>query len=192
MLSCILNKRELKVVALSEKSNEEELLGWQIPNVLFPLAVIAFSLLSYLLFTKLFNWTSFFNLLVNGSILMAAFNRMSSMISYASKIELDKNNAKKLGINLRNIKMKIIGYSVFLVLFIAVLYSYQVIHKPFEENGIIFLQFLFSCFFFWGAVDATKIAYLFQEAFLQNSYLLSIELEQQSIKETPEDNDIQF
>jgi hypothetical protein len=33
MLSCCLNKQETKVVDLSEKSNSEELLGWEIPNV---------------------------------------------------------------------------------------------------------------------------------------------------------------
>ena len=82
MLSCCLNKQETKVVDLSEKSNSEELLGWEIPNVLFPLAVIIFSLFAYVILNKAFDWLTFFNLLVNGSILMAAFNRMSSMITY--------------------------------------------------------------------------------------------------------------
>lgn len=195
MLSYCLNKQETSVVSLSKKSNGEELLSWQIPNVLFPLAVIAFSLVIYVLTSlssKSFEWFTLWSLLVNGSILMAAFNRMSSMISYTSKIEFDANNAKKLGINLRNVKMKIQTYSIFLVLLIASFYSYQVINKPFDNGCEIVIQFIFSGLFFLFAIDATKVAFLLQEAFLSNTYLISIELEQQSIKETPKDNDIKF
>ncbi len=192
MLSFILNKQESRVVALSKESNGEELLGWQIPNVFFPLVVIAFSLIAYALLGKNFDWVSFFNLLVNGSILMAAFNRMSSMISYTSKIEFDANNAKKLGINLRNVKMKISGYSIFLVLFIAILYSHQVINKPFDKVCIIVIQFFASSLFFWSAIDATKVAFLLQEAFLRSTYETSFKLEQQLINETPLNNDIKF
>lgn len=195
MLSYCLNKQEASVVSLSKKSNGEELLSWQIPNVLFPLAVIAFSLIIYVLTSlssKNFEWSTLCSLLVNGSILMTAFNRMSSMISYTSKIEFDANNAKKLGINLRNVKMKMQTYSFFLVLLIASFYSYQVINRPLDNVCEILIQFIFSGLFFLFAIDATKVAFLLQEAFLSNTYLISLELEQQSIKETPTDNDIKF
>jgi hypothetical protein len=192
MLSCLLSNKENKVVSLSKEKNEDELISWKIPNVLFPLSVIVFSIISYVLFGNDLKLKSLFNLLINGSVLMASFNRMSSMLNYISKIELKKENAKKLGINVKNVKMKVIGYSFILILFIASFYSYQVINKPFESNGVIFLQIVISGLFFWWAIDATKIAFFLQEAFLTNTYLLSFELEQQSLKETPEDNDIKF
>lgn len=190
MLSYCLNKQEIKVVHLSKQSNNEELLGWKIPNVLFPLAVIVFSLIAYTILTKKFDWLTFFNLLVNGSILMAAFNRMGSMITYASKIEFV--DAKKLGINLRNVKMKIFIYSIILVLFISLFYSHQVINKPFDNAYTIIFQLIISGLFFWFAIDATKVAFLLQEAFLKGAYELSVRIEQELVIQTPEDNDIKF
>ncbi|MNE10980.1 hypothetical protein D3C80_1037190 [compost metagenome] len=190
MLSYCLNKQENLVINLSQKSNEEELLGWKIPNILFPLAVIVFSLFAYVFLSKMFDWLTFFNLLVNGSILMAAFNRMSSMITYTSKIEFE--DSKKLGINLRNVKMKISGYSIILVLFIALLYSHQVINKPFNNACTIIFQLVISVLFFWFAIDATKVAFLMQEAFLKSTYETSFRIEQNLINQTPEDNDIRF
>jgi hypothetical protein len=190
MLSFCLNSQESKVVALSKKTNEEVLLSWEIPNVLFPLVVIVFSLVAYLFLTKKFDWLTFSNLLVNGSILMAAFNRMSSMITYTSKIEFV--DSKKLGINLRNIKMKITGYSFVLVLFISLFYSHQVINKPFDTTCTIFFQFLISTLFFWSAIDATKVAFLMQEALLKSAYETGFRMEQEAINQTPPDNDINF
>ena len=190
MLSCCLNKQETKVVDLSEKSNSEELLGWEIPNVLFPLAVIIFSLFAYVILNKAFDWLTFFNLLVNGSILMAAFNRMSSMITYTSKIEFV--DAKKLGINLRNVKMKISVYSIILVLFISLFYSHQVINKPFDNACAILIQLAVSGLFFWSAIDATKVAFLLQEALLKSAYETSFRMEQDLVTQTPEDNYIKF
>lgn len=193
MLSCLLNKQESKVIELSEQHNEDELLGWQIPNIFFPLIVIGVSLLAYGFLTPKgkFEWLSLFNLLVNGSILMTSFNRMSSMISYFSKIEFIESK-KRLGINLRNVKMKILAYSLFLVLIITVLYSYQVIYKPFTESCIILTQLILSGLLFWCSIDATKVAFLLQDAFLNNTYELSFKAEMQSVSQTPPPDDIKF
>jgi hypothetical protein len=192
MLKYILNDQESKVISLSEKHNEEELLGWKIPNVFFPLCVIIFSLFAYwiLIPKDKFDWITFFNLLVNGSVLMAAFNRMSSMISYYSKI--DFTDSKRLGINIRNVRMKIMIYSFFLILGIALVYSNQVINKPFNDGCVILFQFILSALLFWFSIDATKIAFLLQEAFLKNTYELAFRLQMQSVTQTPPTDDIQF
>lgn len=192
MLNYFLSKQEINVISLSEKHNHDEMLAWKLPNVFFPLMVILFSLLAYWLLIpkEKFQWITFFNLLVNGSILMAAFNRMSSMIAYFSKIEFTDSN--RLGINLKNFKMKIFGYSIFLVLFIAFMYSYQVIYKPFYDERLIFFQFIISVLLFWFSLDATKIAYLLQEAFLNNTYELAFRLQMQAVTQNPPTDDIQF
>ena len=192
MLTYLLNKQESNLVSLSKKDNKEELLGWKIPNVLFPLTVIVFSLIAYWGFTpnEKFDGITFFNLLVNGSILIAAFNRMSSLITYYSKIEFV--DSKKLKINLRNIKMKIFGYIIFLVLAIASVYSYQVINRPFDEVHTIFIQFTLSGLFFWFSIDATKVTFLLQDAFLNNTYELNFRTQMQSVTQTPTSDEIQY
>lgn len=192
MVSIFLNPDENKLISVSEKDNKEDLISWKIPNVLFPLIVIVFSLIAYILFIpgEKQSCKEFFNLLLNGSVPMVAFNRMSSIINYFSKIEF--NDAKKLGINLKNLKMKILFYLIVLILAIIVLYCYQVINRPFEISCLTFLQLLFSGLLVWFAADVTKISFLLQETLLTNTYELSFRKAQQSITETPENNDIQF
>ena len=192
MLSVFLKKEETSLISISERDNNEELLNWKIPNVLFPLIVIAVSLVAYGIFipNDRKNWIDFFNLLLNGSIPMIAFNRMSSIISYFSKIEF--SDAKKLGINLKNLRMKILLYIIILIVSIVILYSFQVINKPFQISCIIVVQRIASGLLFWFSVDATKVAFLLQESLLKNTYELSFRKEMDSINQTPSSNDINF
>jgi hypothetical protein len=192
MLSIFLNKAEASLISFSAKDNNEELLNWKIPNVLFPLIVVAVSLIAYVIFvpSDQKNLTGFFNLLLNGSIPMVAFNRMSSIVSYFSKIEF--SDAKKLGINLNNLRMKILLYIIILILAIIFIYSFQVINKPFELSCLTLVQLILSGLVFWFSVDATKVAFLLQESLLTNTYEISFRNEQKLINQTPTDNDIKF
>lgn len=192
MLSIFLKKEETQLITLSEKDNNEELLNWKIPNVLFPLIVIAVSLLAYGVFipNEKKDWTDFFNLMLNGSILMVAFNRMSSIVSYFSKIEF--SDAQKLGVNLKNLRMKILTYIIILILLIIFFYCFQVINRPFKLSCFIAVQLILSGLLFWFSVNATKIAFLLQESLLKNTYELSFRKEMNSIQQTPTSNDISF
>jgi hypothetical protein len=192
MVSIFLRQNEKSLISKSEKDNTEELINWKIPNLLFPLIVIAVSLIAYGIFIPYDNknWPDFFNLLLNGSIPMVAFNRMSSIVSYFSKIEF--SDAKKLGISLKNLRMKILSYIIGLILAIIFLYSYQVINRPFEFSCLTVIQLIISGFLFWFSADVTKVAYLLQETLLNNTYEVSFKKAQQTITETPQDNDINF
>lgn len=192
MLSVFLNQKESSLITISERDNNEELLNWKIPNVLFPLIVVIISLVAYGMFIPFEkkNWTDFINLLLSGSIPILAFNRMISIVSYFSKI--DFSDAKKLGINLKNIRMKILIYLTVLISSIIFLYCYQVINKPFPISCLSFIQLIISGLLFWFSLDATKITFLLQESLLKNTYELSFRTEQQAINTTPPDNDINF
>jgi hypothetical protein len=192
MVSIFLSDSENSLISFSEKDNKEELINWKIPNLLFPLIVVAVSLIAYGIFIPADkkNWSDFFNLLLNGSIPMVAFNRMSSIISYFSKIEF--SDAKKLGISLKNLRMKILFYIIFLILAIIFLYSYQVINKPFDLSCLTLLQFILSGLLFWFSADVTKVAFLLQETLLNNTYELSFRKAQQLITKIPQDNEITF
>lgn len=192
MVSIFLSKDENSLISISEKDNKEELINWKIPNLLFPLIVVAVSLIAYAMFipNDKKNWSDFFNLLLNGSIPIVAFNRMSSIVSYFSKI--DFSDPKKLGISLRNLRMKILTYIIILILVLIFLYSYQVMNRPFELSLLNIGQILLSGLLFWFSAHVTKVAFLLQETLLKNAYESSFRKTQESITETPKDNDINF
>lgn len=192
MVSWILNEKENLLISLSEKDNNEELVNWHIPNFSFPLIVIGISLFAYLVFVpnEIKTFSEFFNLTLNGSIPMVAFNRISAALSYMSKI--DFNDSKKLGVNLKNIRLKINIYILSLVAIIIILYCFQVIYRPFEISIITFIQFIFSGFLFWLSLGATKVTFLLQESFLTNTYQLSFRKNQELLNKKPEDDDVKY
>lgn len=191
MINIFLSDREKALIKGSKTSNNEEFLNWKVPNVIFPIFAIVISLIAYTIFVSADkkNWSDFFNLLLNGSIPMIAFNRMSSVISYFSKIE--HNDEKKLKINLKNLRVKFLVYIFILIVCILLLYSFQVINRPFEVSILNTIQLLFSGILLWFSVDITKETFFLQDKFLI-TYEKSFRDTMNSVNQTPQENDINF
>lgn len=192
MIVWFLNEKEINLISLSEKYNNEELVNWKIPNFSLPLIIIGISLFAYivLLPSEVKNFKDFFNLVLNGSIPMVAFTRASSALSYLSK--MDFKESEKLGVNLKNLRLKISIYIISLVSFIIILYCFQVIYKPFDFSFFTLLQFILSLILFFISLSATKATFLLQEAFLLNTYLLSFKKNQESLNKEIKDDEISF
>jgi hypothetical protein len=192
MIKALLTKPEKELLGLSKNKNIDDILSWKISNVWFPIAVIVLTLFAYLLLIPVEKKTfiDFFNLLLNGSILMVALNRMSSFISYYPKIQF--GNERPININLGNLKMKILFYVVILVVAIIILYSYQVIYKPFPFSWFSAFILFSSIILLWFSVDVTKVTFLLQESLLNNTFESNFKKDQELIIQIPPENEIKF
>jgi hypothetical protein len=111
-------------------------------------------------------------LFFNGSLPLIALNRLSSL--GINILKYDKSKEKLQKINTESLRITIIYYALFLIVFIVILYIYQVIRTPIDLSWGLCVQFLISCFFIYEAVCLSKNAYLLQEKLMDRTYSDSV------------------
>lgn len=169
MMLKLFSQSEQELLQKAEKTNSDELIYWKLPNVIYPFIVICISILVYYCFkpTDNFSWNGLFNLLFNGSLAMVALNRMSSIGS--NLLKFNKTKEQTANTNTTALRVKIDEYSKILVLFISILYIYQVINSPFILTFWHLIQLLISLLLIWLALGFSKYAYLLQERLMERT-----------------------
>lgn len=170
MISLILSKKEREFLKRIEKENLDEMLGWKLPNVFFPLTVIVISTICFLLFKEndKITFFSFFNLLVNGSLPLLALNRLSNL--GINIFKFDKTKEKHIfNEDTYKLRVAIHYYSSFLIFAIAIFYIYQVINTPFNIWWNIFIQIFIAIIFIIQSFKISKYGYILQEKMLERT-----------------------
>jgi hypothetical protein len=170
MLKYLLKQKDKSFLEKSENVNQEDMLSWKLPNLIYPVVVILFSLISFLLFKDKENKTfvAFINLLLNGSLPMMALNRLSSLGVNLFKFDLGKE--KKNFKNTYNLRLTIHYYSMALVFGIALFYVFQVINIPFDLSWTILLQIVIAIFCIHQSLAVSKYAFLLQEKLMDMTF----------------------
>lgn len=170
MLQFFLNTKDKSLLDKAEIANRDEMLSWKLPNLIYPIVVICFSLTSFLLFKDSENKTlgAFINLLLNGSLPMVALNRLSSLGVNIFKFDSGKEKAKSG--NTTNLRVIIHYYSQGLIFAIALLYTFQVINIPFNLSWTIVIQLGIAIFCIQQSIQISKYAFLLQEKFMDLTY----------------------
>ena len=170
MFNLFFTIKETTFLKKVEGINEDELLLWKLPNIIYPFVVILVSLLCYGMFKPAdkFTWNGLFNLLFNGSLAMVALNRMSSL--GGNLFKYDKSKEAKANTTTANLRVKIDDYSKMLVLGIAILYIFQVINTPFEFSWWLVVQLMVSSIFIAYSLYLSKYAFLLQERLLDKTF----------------------
>ena len=165
----IFTKKEIALLKQIEEENDEELLSWKLPNLIFPLFVIGLSLLSYLVFKEETqkSYVGFFNLLLNGSLPMFALSRMSSI--GVNLFRFDKSKEKKASHNTYNLRIKIDDFSKYLTIIISFYYIYQVIKSPFVISYWYILFIALSTLFIYLSLFLSKSSFLLQERLIERT-----------------------
>ena len=163
MLSYLLKPTDQELLRACEDANQDEMLTWKLPNLIYPVVVIGFSLICFLLFkdSKSKTFVAFINLLLNGSLPMMALSRLSSLGVNIFKFDLSKE--KQTLKNTYSLRVKLHYYSMGLVFAIALFYIFQVINIPFELSGTIVIQILLACICIHQSLEVSKYAFLLQE-----------------------------
>ena len=178
MINLFIEKADLDLLKRAEIANKNEMLSWKLPNLIFPIVVIVFSLISFLIFKNSGqkNFIAFINLLLNGSLPMVALNRLSSLGVNLFKFNSDKEKIKsKKGTY--NLRLAIHYYSMALVFGIAMFYCFQVINIPFDLCVSIFFQILLGVFCIHQALQVSKYAFLLQEKLMDITFDSEIRVE---------------
>lgn len=169
MILKLFSNTEQELLIKAEKTNSDELYYWRMPNVIYPFLVIFISLISFYFFKPIekFTWIGLLNLVINGSLPMVALNRMSSIGSNLFKF--DKAKELTSNTNTTELRVKIDDYSKILILFIALLYIFQVINAPFNCSWWLLVQIFFSVVFIFTSLSFSKYAYLLQERLMERT-----------------------
>lgn len=157
----LFTKRERKKFDTLKKTTEEEKIYWTLPNLIYPICVILFSILCAILFSeKKWEGIEFINILTNGSLAMFSINRVSAVgVNLFNRINHDWEKTNKTF----PLRIKINDYSKLLLLFTALLYSYQIINAPFNKYWLILIQILITGFFIYISIQLSLYSFLLQQ-----------------------------
>jgi len=167
----IFKKTEIDILEKIEKHVSEDLDLWKLPNLIHPLILVGISMVCFYLFKDPQKVTliNFANLLVNGSLPMFAFNRMSSLSTNLFKT--NKSEEEKVKTKTYSIRVKINDWSKILIFLIGMFYIYQVIKTPFAcLCSIMFIQIPFTVLMIYCSVVLSRDSFLLQEQFISSTF----------------------
>ncbi|WP_139180204.1 hypothetical protein [Pedobacter rhizosphaerae] len=154
-----------------EKHIADDLDLWKLPNLIHPLMLVGISMIGFCLFKdpKQVTLINVINLLVNGSLPMFAFNRMSSLSTNLFKT--NKSEEEKAKTRTYSIRVKINDWSKLLIFLIGIFYVFQVTKTPFNcLPSILFVQIPLTALMVWCSVTLSRDSFLLQEQFITSTF----------------------
>ncbi len=163
LLTVFFNKREKALLKKVKEESSDELVAWNFPNLITPFVVVGLSLIAYWLLKQEDKKTfaGFVNLLLNGSLLMFAINRLNSV--GIQLFSFDRMKEKKASTDTYNLRVKINEYSKYLIIGIALFYCYQVVYCPFRLSIGVFVQIIITSGIIYFTLLLSKYSFLLQE-----------------------------
>ena len=168
----IFNKTERELLKRLQTQNDENINTWNWANVYLPLTIILFTLIivgfSEYLKGHTFPSRDFFYALFNGSLSLIAINVL--FLGLFSLINFNKHKEITYGLDINNLRTKLIVYFLILLALGWLLYGTQAVLAPIDDTLIKWCVIL-GCFALLAASKwLTQNIIMLQEEFIDKAY----------------------